>query len=254
MSELQGKIAIVTGASRGIGEETARALARRGASVVCAARTLEACEALTEEIAMEGGSAHAMRCDIADRSQVEAMIEATVARYGRLDILINNAAVIEPITAFEDTDPAEWKRCIDINVTGTYYCMRFAMPHFRERGSGTIINISSGAAHAALEGWSAYCTSKAGAAMLTQTAHHELGHHGLFCVDFAPGTADTGMQASIRASGINPVSRMTREDHYHPSVPATVIAWLCTEDAADLAGQAVSIRDETIRRRAGLDF
>lgn len=252
MSELSGKTAIVTGASRGIGAETVKALAREGVSVMCAARTVEACETLAEECGSEAGQVYAMRCDISDPDQVEALIEATVARYGQLDILVNNASVIEPITALEETAPADWKRCIEINLMGTYYCMRFAMPHFRETGGGIIINVSSGAAQSALEGWSAYCTSKAGAAMLTQTAHHELAHTGIRCVDLAPGTVDTNMQAAIRASGLNPVSQMAREDHYHPSAPAAIIAWLCKNEAHDLAGEVVSIRDPAIRARAGL--
>ena len=116
-----------------------------------------------------------------------------------------------------------------------------------------IVNVSSGAAHHALEGWSSYCAAKAGVASLTRSVALEAGDAGIRVYGFGPGTVDTEMQAVIRTSGVNPVSQMTRSQHAPPSVPAQVIAWLCTEDAADLAGEELSIRDEALRRRAGLE-
>jgi NAD(P)-dependent dehydrogenase (short-subunit alcohol dehydrogenase family) len=122
------------------------------------------------------------------------------------------------------------------------------------RGGGTIVNLSSGAARNAMEGWSAYCSGKAGLAMLTQCVAKEYGDRGIRAFGFAPGVVDTDMQVSIRASGINPVSQIPRENLAPPEEPGWAIAWLCTPEADALAGQEVDIRHESFRRAAGLEI
>ena len=121
-----------------------------------------------------------------------------------------------------------------------------------DQGAGVIVNISSGAATGALEGWSHYNASKAAALSLTRTGDAEYRAQGIRIVGFSPGTVMTGMQVAIKASGLNPVSQLDLSVHKDPSVPAQVIAWLCSNDAADCVGDDVSIHDEAIRRRAGL--
>jgi len=116
-----------------------------------------------------------------------------------------------------------------------------------------IINLSSGAAHRPLEGWSAYCAAKAGTAMLTAAVALEAGDGGVRVYGFQPGVVDTSMQERIRGSGLNEISGLDREQLTDPSEPARVIAWLCTDDAADLAGSELSISDQELRRRAGLE-
>ena len=252
MTTLTGKVALITGASRGIGEACAERMAGQGASVFLVARNAAACEAIAERIRSAGGKAAAMACDIADPAQIDAAVAAAVEQFGRLDILVNNAGMVEPIGSLEAIDPADWAHGITVNLVGTYQCIRAVLGTFRDQGSGVIVNISSGAAHHALEGWSSYCAAKAGVASLTRSVALEAGDAGIRVYGFGPGTVDTEMQQVIRASGINPVSQMDRSQHAPPSVPAQVIAWLCTEEAGDLAGQELSIRDETLRRRAGL--
>ena len=126
------------------------------------------------------------------------------------------------------------------------------LPHFLTQKTGVIVNISSGAAHNPMEGWSAYCSGKAGVYMLTRATALEAGGRGVRVYGFAPGVVDTDMQVTIRASGINEVSRIPRENLASPEDPAKAIAWLCSDAAADLAGQELTIRDESLRKRVGL--
>lgn len=224
---LAGKVCVVTGASRGLGAASARELARQGAVPILAARDGAACEAVAEAIRGAGGRAEAGACDVADWHQVEALIEGVVARHGRVDALVNNAGVIEPIARLGESDPAAWGRALTINLTGAYHGCRAVLPHFRRAGGGVIVNVSSGAAVAALEGWSAYCAAKAGLRMLTRSLHLETRGHGVRVYGFQPGVVDTDMQARIRASGINPVSRLRRQDLAPAEAPARIVAWLC---------------------------
>jgi NAD(P)-dependent dehydrogenase (short-subunit alcohol dehydrogenase family) len=138
-----------------------------------------------------------------------------------------------------------------INLTGPYNACHAALPHLLERG-GTIINVSSGAAHRPLEGWSAYCSSKAGLAMLTRSIMLEYGDRGIRAYGFSPGTVRTDMQTIIRATGMNPVSQLPIEALIPPAAPAAAIAWLCTAEAADYPQGEIALRDDDLRRRAGV--
>ncbi|MEL6235698.1 MAG: SDR family oxidoreductase [Pseudomonadota bacterium] len=247
---LAGRVALITGASRGIGAAAARVMAAQGAAVVLAARTANAVETLAAEIAAAGGQAAALACDVADYEAVQAAVDLAQTRFGGLDILVNNAGVIDPIARIEDSDPAAWARVQAINVTGVYHGIRAALP-VMSAGS-VIINISSGAAVSALEGWSHYCASKAAVLSLTKCADTELAARGIRVVGLSPGTVATEMQVAIKASGINPVSQLDPAIHIPPDWVGRAIAWLATDAAAEFRGQDVSLRDEDIRRRIGL--
>lgn len=252
MNQLTGMAALVTGASRGIGAATARELARQGASVLLAARGLDACEAVAGEIRQAGGRAEAMACDVSRYAEVEAAVERCRSVCGRLDFLVNNAGVIEPIARLADSDPEAWAHAADINYKGVYHGLRAAIPPMEAQGAGVIVTISSGAAISALEGWSHYCSSKAAALSLTRCADKEVGERGVIVVGLSPGTVATEMQVEIKASGVNPVSQLAWEDHIPPEWPARAVAWLCAGAAAEFRGTDVSLRDESIRRRVGL--
>ncbi|MEP0455398.1 MAG: SDR family NAD(P)-dependent oxidoreductase, partial [Roseibium sp.] len=159
MPDLNGKAALVTGASRGIGEATARILAKHGAAVVLAARSTSDIERIASEIRAEGGQAEAIACDVSDYKAVADAVALCTQKFGSLDILVNNAGLIDPINRIEDSDPEAWGKVIDVNVKGVYYGLHEALPVMAAQGSGTVINISSGAATGALEGWSHYCSS-----------------------------------------------------------------------------------------------
>jgi NAD(P)-dependent dehydrogenase (short-subunit alcohol dehydrogenase family) len=253
MPHLDGRTAIITGASRGIGAATAEALAAAGANVMLLARSSPEITALASKIRTAGGRAEAMTCDVASWSQVEAAVARARDAFGGVDILVNNAGVIDPIGPLAESDPETWADAAGINFKGVYFGMRAVLPRMRAARSGVIVNLSSGAAHNPLEGWSHYCAAKAAAAMLTRCAHLENKGRGLRVFGLSPGTVATDMQRAIKASGINPVSQMDFSSHAPAEAPARAIVWLCTEDAADLAGQEISLRDPDVRARIGLD-
>ena len=240
---------MITGASRGIGAAAARAFAAEGANVVLLARSRESLVELAGEI---GDQALAVPCDVSRYWEVEAAVSAAEETFGGLDVLINNAGVIEPISHLAEADPDAWSHVIDINLKGVFYGMRAAMPGMMARGGGTILTISSGAAHNALEGWSHYCTSKAGAAMLTMCAHKEGAENGVRAMGLSPGTVATEMQREIKSSGLNPVSELDWSDHIPPEWPAKALVWMCSSAADAHLGTELSLRDEGLRREIGL--
>jgi len=243
---LNGKVALVTGASRGLGEGVARALAKGGAKVMLLARDGEAVQKVAREI---GGGAHALACDVSDYPAVERAVADTRQRLGGLDILVNNAGIIEPIAEVASSDPAAWARSIQINLIGGYYVVRAVLDGMIQSG-GTIINVSSGAAYRPLEGWSAYCAGKAGLAMLTRSIQLETGGR-IRIFGFSPGTIDTDMQVKIRASGMNMVSQIPRANLSPVEHAVRGLVYLC-DDGDDLIGTDVSMRDEPFRKRIGL--
>ena len=246
---VQGKCVLITGASKGIGAAAARDFAAAGADVALVARNGDAIADLAGEI---GQCAIAIPCDVSRYWEMEAAVEACHTAFGQLDVLINNAGVIDPIAPLSEVDPNNWGHAIDINLKGVFNGMRAALPGMIARGSGTILTVSSGAAHNALEGWSAYCSSKAGAAMLTRCADHEARPAGLRVMGLSPGTVATDMQREIKASGINPVSALDWSDHIPADWPAKALLWMCGPDADEFIGQEISLRDEAVRHRIGL--
>lgn len=252
MSILENKNTIITGASRGIGAAAARRFADRGARVVLAARSAESIESLAQEIRDDGGTAMAVPCDVSELGQVQGLVDQTVEKFGGLDVLVNNAGLIDPIARLADSDPTEWSRIADINYKGVYYGMRFAIPAMLQGGGGVIINVSSGAAVSALEGWSHYCSSKAAVLMLTACAHKEYGEQGIRTLGISPGTVDTQMQVSIRDSGVNPVSQLSPDAHIPAEWVAKALEYLCSDDAAEYAGTDFSLKTPEGRKRAGL--
>ncbi|MGR3291120.1 MAG: SDR family NAD(P)-dependent oxidoreductase [Paracoccaceae bacterium] len=241
--ELNGKTALVTGGNRGIGLATVNALAETGAQVTFTGRSdRTVAEGLSGLSGVEG-----VVCDSTDR---DGMAELLARGF---DILINNAGIITPIGRLDEVAIYDWARNIEVNLVSAFFVVQQAAIVMQKSGGGTIINLSSGAAHNAMEGWSAFCAGKAGLAMVTKSIHKEMGGKGIRIFGFAPGIVDTKMQGSIRASGINPVSQLRREDLAPAHEPAQAMAWLCTPAAAYLAGQELDIRQEELRRACGLE-
>lgn len=250
--ELKGKSALVTGASRGIGEAIARELADAGVAVMLTARSEGDIARIAQEIRDSGGRAEATGCDVSQWKDVKRAVEACCEAFGKIDILVNNAGLIEPVARIAESDPDAWGLVADVNYKGVYYGMRAAIPSMLAQGGGTVLTISSGAAVSALEGWSHYCSSKAAALSLTRCAHKEYGEQGIHVVGLSPGTVATDMQVAIRASGVNPVSQLDPSVHIPPEWAAKAAVWLCTSSAADIAGEDFALREEANRQRVGL--
>ena len=249
MAEMSGRRVLITGASRGIGAAAARLFAEEGAKVGLLARGRREIAALAKEI---GPTARALPADVADYASVEAAVGEMTRAFGGVDVLINNAGVIEPIAGIDRVDPAAWGRLVDINPKGVLHGVRAVLPGMIRQGGGIVVTVSSGAAHNPLEGWSAYCSSKAGAAMLTECLHHEMHLKGIRAMGLSPGTVATDMQKVIRASGVNPVSKLDPKVHIPPNWVAEALLWMCGPASEEFAGQEISLRDEAIRRRVGL--
>ncbi len=247
--DLTGTSVMITGASRGIGAAAARAFAGAGARVALLARTEDAIAGLAKEI---GEAAIAIPCDVSRYPEVDAAVSAVVRTFGRLDVLVNNAGVIDPIAHMAEVDPEDWGKVIDINLKGTFHGMRAALPVMLRQRSGTILNISSGAAKGPVEAWSHYCSSKAGALMLTRMGDTEYRDAGIRVLGLSPGTVATEMQREIAASGINRVSRIPWDDHIPPEWAAEALLWMCGDEADDYLGDDVSLRDEDVRRKVGV--
>ncbi|WP_299349659.1 SDR family oxidoreductase [uncultured Shimia sp.] len=247
--DMTGKTALITGASRGIGESAARVFAEAGANVVLVARSSDDIERIASEI---GDQAIACTCDISSYESVQSAVTKTVETFGCLDVLINNAGGLEPISHLATSDPEGWGKIIDINLKGVYYGMRAVMPIMQAAGGGSILTISSGAAHGPVEAWSHYCASKAGVNMLTRCVDKEERANGIRAIGLSPGTVATQMQRDIKESGINPVSQLEWSDHIPPEWVAQCLLWMCGPEADDWIGDEISLRDEDIRRKVGL--
>ena len=249
MINLNGKVVVITGAGRGIGAAAAREFHAIGAKVALLSRTQSDIESLSNEL---GKNAMPIAVDVSNFSKVVDAFQLIEENLGPIDILIGNAAIIEPMQPMAETDPAEWGHAIDINLKGIYYGMRTVLPSMIERGTGTIITLSSGAAHRPFDAWSSYCASKSGAHMLTRQVHLEYADKGIRVLGLSPGTVATQMQRDIKSSGLGPVAQLEWHDHVPPEWPAKTLVWMCTKDADGFLGQDVSLRDSEILRAVGL--
>lgn len=246
MIDLSDKVALVTGANRGIGLAIAQTLAQCGARVAYGARSQQAAAEVADDRGMP------VSCDVTDYGSVSGAVATCVEKLGALDILVNNAGVIDPISRIAESDPAAWAHTVDVNYKGVFFGMRAAIPVMERQGSGTIINMSSGAANSALEGWSHYCSAKAAAKRLTECGHKEYGDQGIRVVGLSPGTVATDMMRQIKGSGINPVSQLDWSVHIPPEWVGQAVAFLCGPEGAEFAGKDFSLKTPEGRRRVGL--
>jgi NAD(P)-dependent dehydrogenase (short-subunit alcohol dehydrogenase family) len=219
----QGPV-LVTGAARGLGTAIAIALAERGIEPILLGRSLPSLQNCTASVsAALGLQLRCVAADVSNWAELQPAITAALAEDEWLHGVVNNAGVIEPIALVEDSDPAAWARCIQVNLLGPYHVLRACLPRIA-RG-GVIANLSSGAASSEHAGWSAYAASKAALERLSATLANE--RPDLTVVAVRPGVTDTGMQAEIRGSSVdNAIRKLRREDLQPPEVPARAIASL----------------------------
>jgi NAD(P)-dependent dehydrogenase (short-subunit alcohol dehydrogenase family) len=201
MVRVAGAVVAVTGASAGIGRETALAFAREGARLAVCARRAERLEALAEAVAALGGEALVREVDVAEERAVTRFVEDTVARFGRLDVLVNNAGY-GVRGRVEETPPQDFEQLMKVNYLGTVYACRAAVPIMRRQGSGVIVNVSSIVGHRAMPGGGAYAATKAAQISLTEALRAELRGTGVHACSVHPiGTATEFADVAARASG-----------------------------------------------------
>lgn len=198
---LAGRVALVTGGGRGIGQAAARELARLGASVAVLARSASEVQATVEELRAQGARALALSADVAIAAEAEQAVAEAVRQLGPVDVLVNNAAILGPINPTVSSDPALWRQTIAVNLLGAYTCIRAVLPDMLTRGWGRIVQVSSGAAMGSgMRNLSAYSVSKAGMDMLTYAIATEIPGDGVTINGVYPGVVDTAMQAELRAA------------------------------------------------------
>ena len=194
---LKDKVALITGAGRGIGQAIALAYASEGARLALAARSLDQLEETAGQAAALGAQTSIMRVDVTSQAEVEAMAAETLLRYGRIDILVNNAGIVGPIGALEDNNVESWVRTIQVNLVGTYLCCRSVIPIMAEGGGGRIINLSGSGSTSAPYHLSAYGSSKAAIIRLTEILSLELADKNIQVNALGPGSIHTRMWEEI---------------------------------------------------------
>lgn len=198
MGQLQQRIALITGAGRGIGRAIALAYAHEGANLALAGRTRSALEQTAQEAQALGVTACVVPVDVADPTQVDVMVRHTVAEYGRIDILVNNAGMAGPVGPLQDTDVSAWIQTIQVNLIGTYACCRAVLPIMRQQQRGKIINLSGAGATNAWRNLSAYGASKVAVVRLTETLALELDGTNIQVNALGPGSIHTDMWEELR--------------------------------------------------------
>lgn len=260
---LDGKVAVVWGASSGIGRETVQVLARAGATVVAAARREAGCADVCEAVRSEGGVAHPVGADIATAADAGRLVRQTEDLCGPADILVVTAGTVDPVGMTWQVDPDDWARNVQVNLIGAFNAVRVFLPGMVERGSGVIVLVSSVAVKVGTPGWGAYGASKAGVDFLGRVTQAELDLvESPVRVHVAyPSVVDTPMQESIRGlseedfPSVSIFRRMHEKGRLRPaSEPARLILWLASPGAADLKGRIADLDDEAIRERMAADL
>src|SRR5436305_10265936 len=241
----ENKVALVTGAASGMGLATAQAFAEAGAAVVLADFREDAVKAEAQKLMAAGHEAIAFRCDVSDDSQVAAMVDRTVAEFGRLDAAFNNAGVMARIAPTADSTREEWERVIGINLRGVWSSMKYELRQMQRQGSGAIVNNASVGALTGNPGIGSYIASKHGVVGLTRTAALEYIKHGIRANAVNPGLIDTQVARDVVNGNEEaydeiakhvPIARAGR-----PEEIASAVLWLCSPGASYVVGQALTV-------------
>jgi NADP-dependent 3-hydroxy acid dehydrogenase YdfG len=195
MSKTEDKVVIITGASSGLGEATARILAKNGAKLMLAARREERLKELVAEIQKDGGTAKYQVTDVTDRSQVEALVKATHEAYERIDVLVNNAGLM-PLSPLDETKVDEWDKMVDVNIKGVLYAIAAVLPIMRQQKSGHIINLSSVAGHKVFAGGTVYCATKFAVKAISEGIRLE-SNGEIRSTNISPGAVETELTNTI---------------------------------------------------------
>ncbi len=219
MSVLNGKVVVITGASSGIGETTARLLAGLGAHVVIGARRVERLEALASDIQADGGSVVVQRLDVTELEQMQAIIEAAQSHFGRVDAVINNAGVM-PLSSLEALKIEEWNRMIDINIRGVLHGIAAGLPVMKKQGFGHFINIASIGAYEVSPTAAVYCATKYAVRAITDGLRQETAGQGIRVTLVSPGVTESELAESITDNEAKEIMK----EYRRTTLPATAIA------------------------------
>ena len=238
-NELIGKVAIVTGAGRNIGRAIALALAEDGASVVVNVRSNRAeAEAVAREVEARGAKALVHVGDVADAAAVQAMADAATKQFGRIDILVNNAALRRE-KSFADMNYAEWREIMDVTLDGTFHCVKACLPHLRKSGTGTIVNIGGLSAHTGARDRAHVVTAKAGIVGFTRALAHDLACDGITVNCVVPGLIGTPRPKDRPEPAHHLTHQTITGERGRPEDVAAAVRFLCSPSARYINGQAI---------------
>jgi NADP-dependent 3-hydroxy acid dehydrogenase YdfG len=206
IENIKGKVVVITGASSGLGEATARLLSAEGATVVLAARREDRIKGLADELEAQGGKALAVATDVTDRQQVKALVDKAVETYGQIDVLINNAGVM-PLSPIERLKVDEWDQMIDVNLKGVLYGVAAAIPYMKEQKSGHIINVSSVAGHKLFGGSAVYSATKFAVRALSEGLRQEMASYNIRTTIISPGAVKTELLEHISEQDVQKVNQ-----------------------------------------------
>jgi 3-oxoacyl-[acyl-carrier protein] reductase len=251
-SKLAGKVAIVTGGSRGIGLSIAQALGAEGARVAVASRTQRELDEARAKLEAAGVQAMALATDVAKLADVEALVAAALTRWGRVDVLVNNAGVNGAIGRVDECDPAEWKLAFEVNVFGTMHACRAVLPRMRAQRSGKIVNLAGGGVGGpgVAPRVSAYTASKAAVVQFTESLAREVADDGIQVNAIAPGAVVTEMTAAVVAAGPEKAGKELYERTLKqrqsggepPELAAKLVVWLASDASGPLTGKMLSAK------------
>jgi NAD(P)-dependent dehydrogenase (short-subunit alcohol dehydrogenase family) len=243
--DFSGKVAIVTGAAAGMGLATANAFAEAGAAVVLADFKEEAVNTAAKKLVDAGHKAIAVRCDVSDDAQVEAMVERAVAEFGRLDAAFNNAGVMAHIAPTAESTHEEWERVIGINLRGVWCCMKYELRQMQRQGSGAIVNNASVGALTGNPGIGSYIASKHGVVGLTRTAALEYIKHGIRVNAINPGLIDTQVARDVVSGDEKAYAELAKNVPIGragtPDEIASTVLFLCSPAASYVVGHALTV-------------
>jgi 3-oxoacyl-[acyl-carrier protein] reductase len=238
---LAGRVALVTGSARNIGRAIAVALARSGAAVIVNARTSrEEAERVAAEIRSEGGRAVAQLADVSHPGEAAGLVAATVAEFGGLDILVNNASVRRE-RAFAALNYEEWREIMAVTLDGAYLCCHAALPHLTASGRGAVVNIGGLSAHTGSAGRAHVVAAKAGLVGLTRALAHDLAPHGITVNCVAPGLISTARDDSTAQPAHHSTHKTLAGRHGQPDEVASLVRFLCGPEARYITGQVIHV-------------